>query len=115
MKKLVIAAAFALISAAAHAGTYSVEGYTIHVSDGCSSSSCVSVYAPGYGYYHGGSSVRVHKAHKDTSRLAAVTKKDSATAAPAAATPAIDATPAATPDKAVEPATPTAPSDAPAK
>jgi hypothetical protein len=112
MKKLVIAAAFALISASAHAGTYSIEGYTIHVSDGCGSSSCVSVYAPGYAYYHGGSSVRVHKVHKDASRLAAVTKKDSATAA---ATPAIDATPAATPDKAVEPAGPAAPSDAPAK
>jgi hypothetical protein len=114
MQKLVIAAAFALISASAHAGTYSVEGYTIHVSDGCSSSSCVSVYAPGYGYYHGGSSARLHKAHKDTSRFAAVTKKDDAKAAPGTA-PAVDATPAATPEKAVEPAVQATPTDTPAK
>jgi hypothetical protein len=115
MKKLVIAAAFALISASAHAGTYRVEGYTIHVSDGCSSSSCVSVYAPGYGYYHGGSSAGVHKAHKDTSRFAAVTKKDDAKAAPGTAAPAVDATPAATPEKAAEPAVQATPTDTPAK
>jgi len=115
MKKLVIAAAFALISASAHAGTYSVEGYTIHVSDGCSSSSCVSVYAPGYGYYHGGSSAGLHKAHKDTSRIAAVTKTDDATAAPAKAAPAVDAMPAATPDKAVEAGVQATPSVLPAK
>src|ERR1700744_775836 len=90
MKKFVIAAALVLIGASAHAGTYNVEGYTIHVQDGCASSSCVSVYAPGYGYYHGGSPVRVHKAHKDTSRVAAVTRKDAA-AAPAATAPAVDA------------------------
>jgi hypothetical protein len=112
MKKLVIAAALVLIGASAHAGTYNVEGYSIHVQDGCASSSCVSVYAPGYGYYHGGSPVR---AHKDTSRVATVTRKDAA-AAPAATTQAVDVAPAVTPDKAPETAPQATPSEAaPAK
>jgi hypothetical protein len=114
MKTFFIAASFALIAASAHAGTYNVEGYSIHVSEGCASTSCVSVYAPGYGYYHGGPSVRVHKAHKDASRVATVVKKDDA-AAPATSAPAVDATPAAAPDKAAEPAAQAAPADAPAK
>ena len=113
MMKFVIAAAFALTAASAHAGTYSVEGYTIHVSEGCGSTSCVSVYAPGYGYYHGGSQARVHKAHKETARVATVVKKDDAAAAPA--TPAIDAKPAAAPEKVAEPAAQTAPAEAPVK
>src|ERR1700722_12855459 len=93
MKQIVIAAALLTISAAAHAGTYQVEGVTIHVQDGCRSSSCVSVYAPEYGYYHGGGAPRVHKAHKDGSRLAAVTQKKDAAPVPAAA-PATEAPPA---------------------
>ena len=102
MKKFVIAAALLTISAAAHAGTYNVEGVTIHVQDGCRSSSCVSVYAPDYGYYHGGGASRIHKAHKDTSRIASVTKKEDAAAAPVAAAsdaaaPATEATPAKIP------------------
>jgi hypothetical protein len=115
MKKLVIAAALAVIGASAHAGTYDVEGVTIHVADGCRSSSCVAVYAPGYGYYHGGSPARLRKAHKDTSRVAAVAKKDDAAAPAATTAPAVDATPAATPDKAPEPAAQTTPAEAPAK
>jgi hypothetical protein len=113
MKKIVIAAAALMISASAHAGTYNVEGVTVHVQDGCRSSSCVSVYAPGYGYYHGEGPVRVRKAHKDTARLASVAKKDEAVAGPAPATaaPAAEATPAKTLEAAQ-----TAPSDAaPAK
>jgi hypothetical protein len=103
MKKFVIAAALLTISAAAHAGTYHVEGVTIHVQDGCQSSSCVSVYAPEYGYYHGGGAPRVHKAHKDSSRFASVTKKDDpapAAAASDAPVPATEATPAKVPDAA---------------
>jgi hypothetical protein len=102
MKKIVIAAAALLISASAHAGTYNVEGVTVHVQDGCRSSSCVSVYAPDYGYYHAGGSVRVHRAHKDTTRLASVTKKDETAIAPApaAATPAPETTPAKVPEAA---------------
>jgi hypothetical protein len=84
MKKIVFAAALLMISASAHAGTYSYEGVTVHVQDGCRSSSCVSVYAPGYGYYHGGHQVKVHKAHKDTARIASGTKE--------AATPSVEAT-----------------------
>ena len=53
MKKIVLAASLLLISATAHAGTYSVEGVTVHVRDGCMSARCVSVNAPGYGYYDG--------------------------------------------------------------
>src|ERR1700759_2083533 len=106
MKKFVIAAAFTLVAASAHAGTYNVEGYSIHVSEGCASTSCVSVYAPGYGYYHGGPSVRVRKDHKDPAKAATVTKKDDAAATPATATsaPPVETTPAATPEKAAEPA-----------
>jgi hypothetical protein len=92
MKKLVIAAALFMISASAHAGSYSVEGVTVHVQDGCRSSSCVSVYAPGYGYYHGGHPVKVRKAHKD--------------AAPVQAAPAAEATPARPQDAAPQAATP---------
>jgi hypothetical protein len=53
MRKIAIAAALVMISATAHAGTYTYEGVTVHVQQGCRSSSCVSVYAPGYGYYRG--------------------------------------------------------------
>jgi hypothetical protein len=115
MKKFVIAAALVMIGASAHAGTYNVEGVTIHFQDGCRSTSCVSVYAPEYGYYHGGSPARLHKAHKDTSRVATVTKKDDAAAAPATPAPAVDAAPAATPDKAPEAAAQATPPDAVAK
>jgi hypothetical protein len=101
MKKFVIAAALLTISAAAHAGTYHVDGVTIHVQDGCRSSACVSVYAPEYGYYHGGSAPRVHKAHKDSSRFASVTKKDDPAPAPAAAADApVPTTEAKVPDAA---------------
>ena len=90
MKKIVFATALLMISASAHAGTYSYEGVIVHVQDGCRSSSCVSVYAPGFGYYNGGHQVRVRKAHKDTARVASA-KKDGT--APAAAT-----TPTKTPE-----------------
>jgi hypothetical protein len=103
MKKIVFAAAALLmISASAHAATYSVEGVTVHVQDGCRSSSCVSVHAPGYGYYHGERPVQVRKAHKDEARVAATRKED--------------ATPAKTLDKTPDAAAQAAPSDAaPAK
>jgi hypothetical protein len=87
MKKFVIATALLMISASAHAGTYSYDGVTVHVQDGCRSSSCVSVYAPGYGSYNGGRQVKVRKVHKDTARVASA-KKEEATSAPAAAAPA---------------------------
>ena len=111
MKKLIVAAALLTISATAHAGTYNVDGVTIHVQDGCRSSSCVSVYAPGYGYYRGGGPVKVRKAQKDTARVASARKDDAAAPAPAAAEPA----PAKTPEAAAE-VKQAAPSDAaPAK
>jgi hypothetical protein len=118
MNKIIIAAAalFA-VTASAHAETYNVEGVTIHVGNGCRSSSCISVYAPGYGSYHGERSARLHKAHKDTARVASVAKKDDA-AAPAAAAPAVEAAPSAeaTPVKTPEASPQAAPSDAtPAK
>jgi hypothetical protein len=121
MKQIVVAAALLTMSAAAHAGTYHVEGVTIHVQDGCRSSSCVSVYAPEYGYYHGGGVPHVHKAHKDSSRFAAVSKKDDAAPAPAAAAPeaaapATEATPAKIPETAPAASPQTAATDAaPAK
>ena len=116
MKKLIItAAALFAVTVSAHAETYNVDGVTIHVGNGCRSSSCVSVDAPGYGYYHGERSARLHKAHKDTARVAAVVKKDDTVAAPVVAAPA---TPTAEPAAAKAPAaTPQSPaSDAvPAK
>jgi hypothetical protein len=122
MKKIIIAAAALLaISASAHAETYNIEGVTIHVGSGCRSSSCVSVDAPGYGYHHGERSARVHKAHKDTTHVAAVAKRDD-TAAPAGAAPAVEAAPAAeaapvkTPEATPQAAPQAAPSEAaPAK
>jgi hypothetical protein len=85
MKKIVMAAALLMISASAHVGTYSYEGVTVRIQDGCRSSSCVSVNAPGYGSYNGGRAAKVRKAHrKDTARVASAKKEDaSATAAPA--------------------------------
>lgn len=109
MKKIVLAAAVLMISASAHAGTYSVDGLTVHVGDGCRSSSCVSAYAPGYGYYDGGRTVRVRKAHKDTARVAS-NKKEDAAADPATAVPAVETAPATTPE-----VTPAATDAAPAK
>jgi hypothetical protein len=103
MKKIVIAASLLMISASAHAGTYNYEGVTVHVQDGCRSSSCVSVYAPGYGSYNGGRSVKVHKAHKDTARLASAKKED---VAPPAAAAAVEAAPAAAPQAAASDAAP---------
>jgi hypothetical protein len=97
MKRFVIAAALLVVSASAHAGTYSYEGITVHVQDGCRSSSCVAVYAPGYGYYSGGHAVKVRKVHKDTSRIAAARKEDAAGAPAAAAEAASAQTPEAAP------------------
>ena len=94
MKKIVIAAALLTISASAHAGVYTYQGVTFRVQEGCRSTSCVSVNAPGYGSYNGGHQVKVRKFHKDMSRFAMSKKED---AAPA---PAMDATPAPTPDTA---------------
>jgi hypothetical protein len=108
MKKIVIASALLMISASAHAGTYSYQGITVHMQDGCQSASCVSVSAPGYGYYHGGHQAKAGKVHKDTTRFVSTAKNEDP--APAAA---IEAAPAKT---APEAATPTAPADAtPAK
>ena len=109
MKKIVLAASLLLISVTAHAGTYSVEGVTVHVQDGCMSSRCVSVNAPGYGYYdgatnRGGRNAKVRKVHKDASRVASTSKPDAATAAP---TPAVETAPA----KQAEPAPQALPSD----
>jgi hypothetical protein len=113
MNKLVFAAGLLMISASAHAGTYNYEGVIIHVQDGCRSSSCVSVYAPGYGTYHGGGAVKVHKTSKDTARIASAAKKEDAAAVPAAPTPAatapaVEATPAKTPEAAPSDAAPPA-------
>jgi hypothetical protein len=75
------------------------------------STRCVSVNAPGYGYYdgatnHGGRNAKVRKVHKDISRVASTAKSDPTTVAPA---PAVDAAPA----KPAEPAPQALPSDTP--
>ena len=99
MKKIILAAALLTIGASADAGTYSYEGVTVHVQDGCMSSSCVAVYAPGYGSYNGGRSAKIHKAHKDGARVASAKKEDAAPA-PVTVAPATDATPAKAPEAA---------------
>jgi hypothetical protein len=104
MKKLIIAAALFTFGASAHAGTYSYDGVTVHVQEGCMSSSCVAVYAPGYGSYNGGHAAKVRKAHKETARVASARKEDTAPA-PAAA-PAADAVPAKAPEAAPADAVP---------
>jgi hypothetical protein len=118
MKTIMIAAAALLaVGASAHAETYNIEGVTIHVGNGCRSSSCVSVDAPGYGSYHSERPARLHKAHKESARVAAVTRKDDAATPPAAAAPAVEAAPAAeaapvkTPDATPQAAPQAAPSD----
>jgi hypothetical protein len=95
MKKIVIAATLLIFSASAHAGTYSYDGVKVHIGEGCMSSSCVSVYAPGYSYYHGARSAKLHKTHKDNSRIVAAKKDDGI---PAQAAPAMEATPAKAPE-----------------
>ena len=118
MKTIMIAAALLAVGASAHAETYSIEGVTIHVGNGCRSSSCVSVDAPGYGYYRGERPARLHKAHKETARVAAVTRKDDAATPTATAAPAVEAAPTAdaavvkTPDAPPQAAPQTTPSDA---
>jgi hypothetical protein len=108
MKKIVIASALLMISASAHAGTYSYQGVTVHVQDGCRSASCVSVAAPGYGYYHAGRQAKAGKVHKDSTRFASTKKEDTA--------PAVEATPAKAAETAPEVVTPATPADAtPAK
>ena len=99
MKKLIIAATLLTVGASAHAGTYSYDGVTVHVQEGCMSSSCVAVYAPGYGSYNGGRSAKIHKAHKDGARVASAKKEDAAPA-PVTVAPATDATPAKAPEAA---------------
>jgi hypothetical protein len=98
MNKIAIAAALLAISASAHAGTYTYEGVTLRVQEGCRSSRCMSVNAPGYGSYNGGHQVKVRKFHKDVSRIAMTKKEDAAPAAATEATPA--AAPATTPSDA---------------
>lgn len=110
MRKILLGTVLLLISASASAGTYQVEGVTIHVPSHCASPSCVSVAAPGYGFYHGGRRLKAHKERGDAKTVAVSTKKDRAPVAPAAA-PAV--APAAT-TSAVDPVTPAKAPDAPA-
>jgi hypothetical protein len=85
MKKSLIAAAVLMISASADAATYRVDGVTIHVPTHCASTSCVSVAAPGYGYYRAGRRVKPRKERNEIKAVAVSTKKEEAVAAPAAA------------------------------
>lgn len=111
MKKIVLAVSLLLISATARAGSYSVDGVTVHAQDGCMSSRCVSVNAPDHGYYdgatnRGGRNAKVRKVQKDISRVASTAKSDPTRVAPA---PAVDAAPA----KPAESAPQALPSDTP--
>jgi hypothetical protein len=112
MKKIIAAAALLMINASAHAGVYNVEGVTIRVQDGCTSSACVSVDAPGYGSYRGTRSVKLHKTRKDTTRIASVKKDDAAAALTATAAPSAATAPANNPEPAPETAPQAAPADA---
>jgi hypothetical protein len=85
MKKSLIAAAVLMISVSADAATYRVDGVTIHVPTHCTSTSCVSVAAPGYGYYRAARRVKPRKERNEIKAVAVSTKKEEAVAAPAAA------------------------------
>jgi hypothetical protein len=107
MRKILIAAAVLMTGASADAATYRVDGVTIHVPTHCASTSCVSVAAPGYGYYRAARRVKPRKERNEIKAVAVSTKKEEAVAAPAAAAvpaataPAADPTLAAkAPDKA---------------
>jgi hypothetical protein len=89
MKTIALAASLFLIGAAAHAGTYHVDGVTIRIHDGCRSSACVAVNAPAYGFDEGtndrgGHSAKLRTVKKDQSRFASA-KEDAAPAATATA------------------------------
>jgi hypothetical protein len=98
MRKILIAAAVLLTGASADAATYRVDGVTIHVPTHCASTSCVSVAAPGYGYYRAARRVKPRKERNEIKAVAVSTKKEEAVAAPAAA-----AIPAATAPVAADP------------
>lgn len=100
MRKSLIAAAVLMISASADAATYRVDGVTIHVPTHCASTSCVSVAAPGYGYYRAGRRVKPRKERNEIKAVAVSTKKEEAVAAPAAVPAADPALAAKVPDKA---------------
>jgi hypothetical protein len=92
MRTIALAASVLLISAAAHAGTYHVDGVTIRVQDGCRSSACVAVSAPGYGSYDGANergrhSTKVRAVKKDQSRFASA-REDAVAPVPTEAAPA---------------------------
>jgi hypothetical protein len=103
MRKILIAVAVLMLGTSANAATYRVDGVTIHVPTGCGSTSCVSVAAPGYGYYHGARRVKPRKERNEVKAVAVSTRKEEAVAAPAAAAmPANPAPPARELDKAPE-------------
>jgi hypothetical protein len=109
MKKILIAAAVLMISASADAATYRVDGVTIHVPTHCASTSCVSVAAPGYGYYRAGRRVKPRKERNEIKAVAVSTRKEEAVAAPA---PAAAAAPAPAADPTVAAKAPDAPASA---
>jgi hypothetical protein len=100
MRKFLIATAL-LIGASAQAETYHVNGVTIHVPGGCSSTSCVSVAAPEYGYYHAGRRAKTHK-ERTVAKAAVSAKKDETAAAAPVAAPAAPAPVAADPAPALK-------------
>jgi hypothetical protein len=86
MKTIALAASLFLIGAAAHAGTYHVDDVTIRIQDGCRSSACVAVSAPGYGSDEGRNdrgrhSAKLRTVKKDPSRFASA-KEDAAAPVP---------------------------------
>lgn len=85
MRKILIAVAVLMLGTSANAATYRIDGVTIHVPTGCGSTSCVSVAAPGYGYYHGARRVKPRKERNEVKAVAVSTRKEEAVAAPAAA------------------------------
>jgi hypothetical protein len=95
-----------MISATADAATYRVDGVTIHVPTHCASASCVSVAAPGYGYYRAGRRVKPRKERNEIKAVAVSTRKDEVVVVPPAAAapgPAADpALAAKAPEKAPE-------------
>jgi len=92
VKTIALAAGLLLISVAARAGTCHVDGVTIRIQDGCRSSTCVAINAPGYGSDAGTNSrgrhaTKVRNPKKDQSRFTSA-QQDAATPVTTAAAPA---------------------------
>lgn len=75
MKRIVLVAAIAIFSAAAHAETYGDGTNRVTIPEGCTSYSCMSVSIPGH-YSHNVKPEKSRKPRKSASKLQDQAKQD---------------------------------------